>query len=106
MTDAASNRRLLLDLTAEEAEPSIRAMTDPEVEAMLREQAGEILAKREGTPPEAIEHARTEDLVAAAFAEEGQPCGDCGKLVVWTDAGGWRHVETPTGCFLARSDER
>jgi hypothetical protein len=102
-------RAVLLDMTAEDAEPAIRAMTDAEVETMLREHAGEILASREGTPPENIEHALLDDVVAAALAPAGQPCADCGKLVEWRESGGagdWYHVETPTGCFLARSDER
>ena len=67
---------------------------------MNRAEAEQILAAREGTPPEHLDHCRTTDLIAAATAPAGQPCGDCGRLVVWHDETGWTHVE-PSTCFLA-----
>lgn len=79
---------------------------------MTRAQAEALLAAREGAPPELLEHARDEDLLAAALAPAGQPCADCGKLVVWTEGtedehgADWRHADTPSACFLARNDER
>jgi len=97
--DRTEMKAVLLALTAKEAEASFHAMSGEEIEALLREHCAEILSKREGTPPEQIEHARTEDLVAAALAEEGQPCGDCGKLVLWREDWGWFH-KAPSSCFL------
>jgi hypothetical protein len=41
------------------------------------------------------------DLLDAAQAPEGQPCADCGALVIYTDENGWRHVNPDTHCFLA-----
>jgi hypothetical protein len=70
---------------------------------MTRADAERILAAREGTPPELLDHCRTEDLIAAALAPAGQPCADCGALVIWTDADGWQHA-APSTCFLARHD--
>lgn len=72
---------------------------------MTREQACAVLAEREGTPPEHLDACSTESLIAAARADTGQPCADCGKLVVYRDDD-WHHVDTPTSCFLARQDER
>lgn len=66
-----------------------------------RADACAVLRAREGTPPEHLDHARTEDLVAAATAPAGQPCGDCGKLVTYSDARGWQHVDPDSACFLA-----
>ena len=67
---------------------------------MTRDQAERILTEREGTPPEHLDECTTADLIAAAQAGDGQPCGDCGALVVHNDETGWRHVE-PSSCFLA-----
>lgn len=77
---------------------------------MTRDEAMAVLEAREGMPPEQVEHFDDDaPIIAAAQAPAGQPCADCRKLVVWTEdehGGAWDHVETPTGCFLARSDER
>jgi hypothetical protein len=62
--------------------------------------ACEILEEREGTPSEHLDCCRDEDIIAAAQAPEGQPCADCGKLVVYRD-GEWFHVARST-CFLNR----
>lgn len=74
---------------------------------MTRREAEAILDAREGFPVAENAHISTGALVAAAYAREGQPCADCEALVVWDEAlGDWRHVHTPTSCFLARQDER
>jgi hypothetical protein len=75
-----------------------------ELRGRMREMACETLAEREGTPDEHLEHCSTPALVEAALAPEGQPCGDCGAVVVWTDDREWRHAE-PSGCFLAQGEE-
>lgn len=67
---------------------------------MTRAEATAVLTAREGTPPEHIDACDTVDLVAAAQAPAGQPCADCGALVVWSDGAGWQHVD-PSKCFLA-----
>ena len=74
---------------------------------MNRPEAIGVMRDREGMPREEAEAASTQDLIAAAEAPEGQPCADCGHLVVWDDdLGDWRHAVRPTGCFLARADKR
>jgi hypothetical protein len=69
---------------------------------MTRERAQAILARREGTPPEHLEHCRDDDLIRAANAPAGQPCADCGGLVIYGDDNGWTHVDPEASCFLAR----
>lgn len=68
-----------------------------------REDAERILAEREGTPPEHLEACDTTALIVAANAGMGQPCSDCGAIVVADGDGGWRHVQ-PSTCFLAQGD--
>jgi hypothetical protein len=72
-----------------------------------REQAIDALIAREGAPREHFDSCITEAIFAAAAAPEGQPCADCGDLITWDETvQDWRHTHTPTGCFLAREDER
>jgi hypothetical protein len=76
-------------------------MTTTEI---TRQRAIAILSEREGTPPEHTDHCRTEDLIAAAQAPEGQPCPDCGCLSVWVENdqfAGWKHTDPDSRCFLA-----
>ena len=73
---------------------------------MTRAEACAVLVEREGTPEEHLDECRTDDLIAAALAPAGQPCVDCGKIIVWLeeDGGGWWHHVEPSTCFLAQGD--
>lgn len=72
---------------------------------MTRAEAVRVLEVREGTPPEHLDACSTDALVAAARADAGQPCADCGALVTWSDDGGWQHVDEASSCFLAHRTE-
>lgn len=77
---------------------------------MTREEAIARLAEREGI----AESDRAEwsmcwtlpAVLAALDAPEGQPCNDCGRVVVWReDRGWWIHEPANPGCFLAAGSE-
>lgn len=95
---ARRDRRLAAQLQAEQ-----------EVRDAERERALARLVEREGIDardaPEMSESWQMSAILKALAAPEGQPCNDCGEVVIWRDDD-WRHAVTPTSCFLARSDER
>lgn len=110
VVDRAVQRRLATDSAYRNAENADaqaereQEITDEELARATagqttREEALVALMAREGAPLEAIEDASTESLLEALKAPEGQPCNDCGRVVVWRDDD-WHHVHTPTGCFL------
>jgi hypothetical protein len=70
-----------------------------------RRQAERVLEVREGWSAPENEHVSDDAVIAAALAPEGQPCVDCGALVLYSDETGWRHAETPpAGCWLGRNE--